>query len=31
MEDYKIKAVNILLKAENEENEDLTKNNVHHL
>lgn len=31
MEGYKTKAVNILLKLENEENEDLTKTNTHHL
>ncbi|CAD8049559.1 unnamed protein product [Paramecium primaurelia] len=31
MDGYKTKAVNILLKADNEENEDLSKNNTHHL
>lgn len=31
MEGYKTKAVNILLKSENEENDDLSKNNSHHL
>ncbi|CAD8142312.1 unnamed protein product [Paramecium octaurelia] len=31
MEGYRTKAVNILLKVENEENEDLTTNNTHHL